>query len=136
MTDQNHIDDRSFLIIATNFICPIFEIAGLKFAIEVTCSIFDRIISQRQYKRKIKRDHRDIPSYVTLDRRRNSNGSCTGSKRATAAARALPPAKVPRSNGIGSKGGGEDDRSLNVVSKTTYKLRAFEDGEEEDAELV
>ena len=49
----------------------------------------------------------------------------------------MPPAKVPRSNGIGSKGGGdEDDRSLNVVSKTTYKLRAFEDGEEEDAELV
>ena len=50
----------------------------------------------------------------------------------------MPPAKVSRRNGIGSKGGGdEDDRSLNVVSKTTYKLRAFEDGgEEDDAEMV
>ena len=86
-----------------------------------------RIISQRQYKRKIKRDReRDIPSYVTLERRRNSNGSCAaaGSRKR---APSVPPAKVPR--GSGSSNG------VSVVSKTTFKLRAFEDGEQEDPEL-
>ena len=97
--------------------------------------VFHRIISQRQYKRKIKRD-RDIPSYVTLERRRNSNGNCAMA--AAGRKRAPPPAKVPRSNGIRKRENDdeEENRSLNVVSKTTYKLRAFEDGEEEDAELV
>ena len=81
-----------------------------------------RIISQRQYKRKIKRDReRDIPSYVTLERRRNSNGNCTGSRK-----RAPAPAKVPR---------GSNSNGVSVVSKTTFKLRAFEDGEQEDPEL-
>ena len=92
----------------------------------VESTVSCRIISQRQYKRKIKRDReRDIPSYVTLERRRNSNGNCTGSRKR---APSVPPAKVPRGSGSSSNG-------VSVVSKTTFKLRAFEDGEQEDPEL-
>lgn len=88
-----------------------------------------RFISQRQYKRKLKRE---CPSYATMDRSKASKRSIT--KKNTSS--------PPSSNKVSSSGGGEIesemDLKMKMVSKTTFKLREadFSANSEDELELM
>jgi len=69
-----------------------------------------RFISQRQYKRKIKReDASSAPSYVTMERKTRRKHSAEEQ-----------PSQEPSSDTL---------RRLRITSKTTYRLRPVSDGE-------
>lgn len=84
-----------------------------------------RFISQRQYKRKLRRD---CPSYATLQRthRRSSTKSVTknGSEKTDDAD------EVSKEREAVDLEGSDTLRKMKIMSKTTFKLRTFEDSEE------
>ena len=79
-----------------------------------------RFISQRQYKRKLKRE---CPSYATMDRSKASK-------------RSISKKSSPPSNNI-SNSESEMDLKMKMVSKTTFKLREdFSANSEDELELM
>ena len=80
-----------------------------------------RFISQRQYKRKLKRE---CPSYATMDRSKASK-------------RSISKKSSPPSNNISNSPESEMDLKMKMVSKTTFKLREdFSANSEDELELM
>ena len=76
-----------------------------------------RIISQRQYKRKLRRD---CPSYVTLDRKNSKKSRDKNASSSSAAANS-------KSDAEGDLKAAQDSMKLKLISKTTFKLRSTTD---------
>ena len=84
-----------------------------------------RFISQRQYKRKLKRE---CPSYATMDRSKASKRSITKT-----ISNSSSPTKSEKQLEIES----EMDLKMKMVSKTTFKLREdFSANSEDELELM
>ncbi|XP_059079558.1 uncharacterized protein LOC131877787 [Tigriopus californicus] len=91
-----------------------------------------RFISQRQYKRKIKRE---APSYVTLERKRSGDKKT----RRRGPTSELPLLETESSSANSNqqtqhtskqqKSRGRDEMKMTMVSKTTFKLRSWEGSE-------